>query len=341
MEVFILALQSKEEQITENMNAIPKIDTSVEINIPRSSIAFDDKKHKFKCVCCGKGFTSQSGNFQKTNDVLFQSNGGYLPWCKECTDLYVTQMTSLMSNNEELAIKDFCQRAGWVYETNPLKASREVYSGHRDRTRISHYGAKRNLNVGGRKTFIDSIKYNFEKKQDEIVMSKEDVKTKEVSVTGTAIDRWGVGLTEWDYNTLEDHYKMLKRNNPNADNNAEIFIKSLCNLNWVTQKMLRNENLDATKYTSLIEQYNKTFTKAGLRTVEEKDGSSSETLGVTLAEISQYTPEEYYKDKKKYKDFDGLGDYINRFITRPLKNLQHGTTDRDIEFCVKDGDEDE
>lgn len=323
------------------MNAVPIIDINVTPNIPRSPKAFDETKHKFKCSCCGEPFTSQNSNFQKSNDVLFQANGGYLPWCKKCTDTYVNQITALYSNNEELAIKDFCQRAGWNYDESALKASMETYSGHRSRSRVSHYASKKNLNCDGRKTYIDTIKHNFETRQDEIIQSKDDVKEKDISVTGVSIDRWGEKLTEWDYNTLESHYKQLKKNNPNADNNQEIFIKSLCNLNWLMAKMLRTENVDATKYTSLVEQYSKTFKQAGLRTVEEKDGSSNETLGVTLSEISQYTPEEYYKDRKKYKDFDGLGDYIKRFVTRPLKNLQHGTTDRDIEFCVKDGEDDE
>ena len=34
-------------------------------------------------------------------------------------------------------------------------------------------------------------------------------------------------------------------------------------------------------------------------------------------------------------------DYIKRFLLRPLRNLQYGTTDRDTEFYVKDGDDDE
>ena len=66
-------------------------------------------------------------------------------------------------------------------------------------------------------------------------------------------------------------------------------------------------------------------------------------MGVTLATIAQYTPEEYYKDKKLYKDFDGLGDYFDRFVKRPLKNLMTGSIERDSEYCVKEksGDADE
>ena len=331
-----MALQSKEEQITENMNAIPVIDVNVNMNIPRSPKIFDETKHKFKCSCCGEGYNSRD-YFQKSNDVLFQSNDGYLPWCKKCTDAYVNQTIALYSNNEELAMKDFCQRAGWNYDVSALTASMETYNGHRSRSRISHYAAKKNLNCGGRKTFIDSIKYNFEKKQDEIVMSKEDVKTKEVSVTGTAIDRWGIGLTEWDYDVLETHYKLLRRNNPNADNNQEIFIKALANLNWLMMKNLRSDG-DSDKYSKLVEQYSKTFKQAGLKTIEEKDNSNNETVGVTLATISQYTPEEFYKDKKLFADNDNIGDYYDRHICRPMKNLMFDEDVRDKEFFVSDGE---
>jgi len=297
--------ESKKDKVIENMNSIPIIDINVNINIPRSFIAFDEKKHKYKCSACGKGFTNQNGNFQRTNDVLFQCNNGYLPWCKECTDLYVNQITALYSYNEEFAMKDFCQRAGWNYDTNALIASMETYSGHRNRSRISHYAAKKNLNCGGRKTFIDSLKFEYEQKQNNIITSREQAKSEESTITASAVDRWGVGFAEADYKNLDEHYRMLKKNNPNCDNNQEIFIKSLCNLNMLMVKALKDGDSD--KYVKLTDQYAKTFKQAGLRTVNEQDSSADECLGVTLAAISQYTPEEYYKDKALYKDFDNIG----------------------------------
>ena len=319
------------------MNEAQAIDVNVKIHIPRSPEPFDERKHKFRCSCCGRGYPKQNGNFQKSNDVLFQSNEGYLPWCKACTDSYTTQMTALYCNNEEHAMKDFCQRAGWNYEVNALVASMETYSGHRDRTRIAHYAAKKNINCDGRKTWIDTLKYNQTQKEYEVITTREQTKDEEVKVKGSSVDRWGLGFAEMDYKNLDDHYFMLKKNNPNADNNQEIFIKSLCNINMLMVRALQSG--DAKEYGTLVEQYAKTFKQAGLKTIQETDNSSEEMFGVTLAVISQYTPEEYYKDKKLYKDFDGLGEYIKRFITRPLRNLQHGTTDRDEEYCVKDRDE--
>jgi hypothetical protein len=329
-----LSNTSKKEKIIENMNATPAIDVNVKIHIPRSPEPFDGRKHKFRCSCCGKGFTSQDKNFQKTNDVLFQSNNGYLPWCKECTDTYTAQTTALYCNNEELAMKDFCQRAGWNYDINALVASMETYSGHRSRSRISHYAAKKNINCDGRKTWIDTLKHNQTLKEYEVITTREQTKDEDVKVKGSSIDRFGLGFTEMDYKNLDDHYFMLKKNNPNADNNQEIFIKALCNINVLMIKAFQDGDSD--KYVKLTEQYAKTFKQAGLKTIQEVDNSADECLGVTLATISQFTPEEYYKDRGLYKDFDKIGEYFTRFVKRPLKNLMTGSTDRDHEYYVKD-----
>lgn len=144
-----------------------------------------------------------------------------------------------------------------------------------------------------------------------------------------------------DYKNLDEHYRMLKRNNPNADNNQEIFIKDLCNINMLKIHALQNG--DSKEYAALVEQYSKTFKQAGLKTIEEKDNSNNETVGVTLATISQFTPEEYYKDKALYDDWDEIGDYFERHVCRPMENIMTGSDVRDKEFFVPEngGDDDE
>lgn len=331
-------LKTKDEIIRESMNSPKKIDVTVGFKILRSTEQFDPTKHKYKCSCCGKGFNSLKTNFQKTNSPLFQSNEGYLPWCKSCTDSYMNILIGFYSQNEEHAIEHFCQQVDWVYDIEPLKCAREISS---DRSRISSYAAKKNLNVGNRKSYFDTLKHNYENKLDNIIESREQAKSNDSTITASAVDRWGVGFTELDYKVMDDHYRMLKRQNPNCDANQEIFIKSLCSLSMLQAKALKDGDSD--KYVKLTEQYAKTFKQAGLKTIQEVDNSADECLGVTLATIAQYTPEEYYKDKSLYKDFDGLGDYFERFVKRPLRNLMTGSTDRDFEYCVKEksGDIDE
>ncbi|MEY8352589.1 hypothetical protein AALB39_04440 [Lachnospiraceae bacterium 54-53] len=327
-----IGAKTKEELTIEAINEPKQIDTSVDIKIPRSKMLFDSSKHKFKCSCCGKGFTVQKSNFHKSESPLFQENNGYLPWCKNCTDLYWYGLVNLYSGNEAHATEDFCHTAGWVFDSGALMAAKKISS---DRSRISGYSAKKNLNVGDKKTYIDTIKTEYESKLGEVVSSKEQLKNSDFSISASAVDRWGIGFAEADYKNLDEHYRMLKKNNPNADNNQEIFIKSLCNLNMLMIRALKAG--DSKEYSNLVEQYSKTFKQAGLRTVEEKDGSNDECLGVTLAAIAQYTPEEYYKDKNLYKDFDNIGDYFDRFVKRPLKNLMFGSNERDKEYYVKDG----
>lgn len=206
--------QSREEAIRESMNSPIKLDPTITFSIPRANVQFDPEKHKYKCSCCGKGFNNLKQNFQKSSSPLFQANDGYLPWCKECTDKYMNTLVAFYCGNEEHAIKHFCQQVDWVYNIEPLKAAREISS---DRSRISHYAAKKNLNVGSMKTYFDSMVNDYEEKQGQLILSREQAKQDDVNISASAVDRWGVGFTEADYKNLDDHYRMLKKNNPNAD----------------------------------------------------------------------------------------------------------------------------
>ena len=103
-------------------------------------------------------------------------------------------------------------------------------------------------------------------------------------------------------------------------------------------KAVREGRVD--DYNKLTESYRKTFTQAGLKTVKDTNTIEEFTVGVTAETIEKYTPAEYYKNKSLYKDHDNIGDYINRFLLRPLRNLMQGTKDRDVEFFVKDEETD-
>ena len=46
-----------------------------------------------------------------------------------------------------------------------------------------------------------------------------------------------------------------------------------------------------------------------------------------------------YKDKKLFADFDKLREYIDRFMTRPLRNLLTGSKELDKEFSLSDTEE--
>ncbi len=316
------------------MNAPQKIDVSIDMKFPLSNKYTQQKK--YKCMMCGNSWDTQKNHFSKSAHPKYQSNDGYIEICNECRDRYYRRLVDLYSGNEEHAIRHMCIEFGWVYHIDALTASRQISA---DRSRISHYLAKKNLgqtaSVGT--TYFDSMKYEYQNKLDDVIESREQAKSEESTITASAVDRWGVGFTEADYKNLDEHYRMLKKNNPNADNNQEIFIKSLCNLNMLMVKALKDGDSD--KYVKLTDQYAKTFKQAGLRTVEEKDASNDETFCMTLGFISDFTPEEFYQNKELYADWDNIGEYIDRHITRPMINLETGSDVRDKEFFVPEVDE--
>lgn len=329
-----MAQQTRDEKIEESMNSSVEIDLSIEMKFPISNDIKEDKKHK--CYMCGKSWNTQKGHFSKSAHPKYQANNGYIEICNDCRDKYYKKLIDFYSGNEEHAIRHMCMEFGWVYHIDALIASRQISA---DRSRISHYLAKKNLGQTAQigTTYFDSMKFEYEQKQDEIIESKEQIQEKDLSITASAVNRWGVGFSEMDYKNLDEHYRMLKKNNPNADNNQEIFIKDLCNINMLKIHALQNGN--STEYAKLVDQYSKTFKQAGLRTVEEKDSSNDETFCMTLGFISDYTPEEFYQDKSLYEDYDKLGEYIERHITRPMINLEMGSDIRDKEFFVPEEDE--
>jgi len=331
----------KKRKTQEAMNAAPIVDINVNIQIPKYQNIKEDKK--YKCTCCGNSWDSQKGHFSASQSVIYQSNNGYITICNDCRDAYYYQLIDLYSGSEEKAIEHMCRQFGWIFDLDALAASRQISN---DRSRISHYLAKKNLPQTTQYgyTDIDTVKNEYIRRKGTIIESSDHLqKLKEdgqVNVSMASAERWGFGIfNDEEYKILDDHYRMLKKVNPNCDSNQEIFIKDLCYTKLQQMKALKNNDFES--FEKATKLYRDTFKQAGLKTVQESDSSNDETLGVTLAVISQYTPEEYYKDKKLYKDFDGLEEYIKRFLLRPLKNLILGTNDRDTEYCVKDGDDDE
>lgn len=288
-----------------------------------------EKPHQ--CFACGKRYAGTKGNFSFSHSPLFDGLKR-LPWCKTCVDkLYEHYMRELGSDDE--ALIRMAMKLDLFVDDITLKSCKNISA---DRNKIQNLIRLNNLAQNNDKSFDDYLR----EIRGEIEVTSEnidDIKGESGSnITKTMIDRWG-SQNEETLLALEEHYRLLKKQNPNADSNAEIFIKDLCYTKVLQQKAFKENNSgDFEKYSKL---YRDTFKAAGLQTVAETDMSAEETFGVTLATISQYTPEQYYKDKHLYDDFSGIGDYIKRFLLRPLKNLMLGGNEADPEFDIGGGDD--
>ena len=289
------------------------------------------EKKTYYCTACGEGYLKQAGNFRKSNSLFWKGNNFFIPVCDGCLDSFLQQYTDLYKDNDR-AVKRLCMAFDWYVNDSLLAMSRRV---NENQSRIGQLIKNTNLSQSNGKTYdyvISETQTAAINSMDEYDGLKEQGM---ISVTKASLERWGVGVfAEEDYKILDDHYRMLKQQNPNCDSNQEIFIKDLCVTKLLQLKAVKDK--DTKDYEAMTKSYRETFKQAGLKTVVEADTSNEETLGVTLAVISQYTPEEYYKDKTLYKDFDGIGEMFKRFFVRPVKNLMTGSTERDEEFHVKE-----
>ena len=191
------------------------------------------------------------------------------------------------------------------------------------------------------RSFEDSINEGFDMADtiddERIEKSKEESEPQAKMSPPALIKKWGSGFAPDEYQTLEDHYKYLKNANPNCDSNQEIFIIDLCYTKMQQLKAVQQGRVD--DYNKLTESYNKSFKTAGLKTT--KDMNEEEfSIGVSIEQLERYTPAEYYRDQKLYSDHDSIKDYVERFMLRPLRNLMHGTKDRDFEYYIKDDEGD-
>lgn len=286
-----------------------------------------------KCVCCSCGESLALTNFYKSNSAFYKT--GKLPICKECFSSEFGKFATEYQSNKK-AMQRLCM-AFDVYFDEDLFDKCDV----NDETVVGNYFRKLNMSQYKDKTFENTIKdgFNFfrESKSSKRTTSFksenfEDDETESADMIAPEdIEKWGVGFESVDYDVLNVHYKYLKTANPNCDSNQEIFVMDLCYIHMQKMKALRNGDVDS--YNKLTESYRKSFNQAGLKTVDAMK-TDDDCWSVWVDRVSQYTPEEFYKNKERYKDHDGFGEYYERFAVRPLRNIELGTQDRDYEFYV-------
>ena len=297
-------------------------------------------KNTEKYICCHCGELLDSSEFYKSDSKFYQNSK--LPICKDC---FSREFGNYLNNyhSSKKAMQRMCM-AFDVYFNDDLFDSCDNTN---DERVIGNYFRKLNMNQYKGKTFDTTIE-NGEillsgdrkpVKENRAVTVDQYGNEQEDEINPADVERWGVGLSATDYENLNNHYKYLKSANTHCDSNQEIFISDLCYAKMQQLRCVRDGDMD--NFKKMGDYYNSTFKKSGLKIANDSEANSDDCLGLWVSRISQFTPEEYYKNKKLYKDHDSIGDYFERFVLRPLRNLQYGTAERDTEFYVKDVDEDD
>lgn len=327
----VISPRAKVDTVKKSIRKKTVIDKSVKIQKILPDVE-DSIPHI--CTCCGKSYKRQNNNFPSTKSPLFASNNGYVTVCKNCTDKYYYQVVDFFSGNEEKAIERICGLYDWFYDEYAVAASRRISA---DRSRIGAYPAKLNLrqSADSGSTFLDYIKLKANEAIDTYERLEEVKQNDPASISDRTVKKWGLGYTPEEYDLLNSHYKTLK-DQASDDLVTENLIRELCTIKVQQSRSLILGEVD--KYVKLTDLYQRTLGNANLKPKNNKEtelSAQSDMFGTWARDIEKYAPADFFSDKKIYKDYDGLGDYFNRFIVRPFKNLITGSKEMDSEFSIQ------
>lgn len=289
-------------------------------------------------ICCRcRRELDLNKDFYRVYSDLYTTTGR-MPICKDCLTWTIDQYTAKYGSKRE-AMKRVCMAFDVYYNDEIFDKVED------DEAFIGMYWKRLNMTQYRRKTFDSSLDEGvtvagilYDKKarnlRDKILAQEEEEKRIEASINPDDIKKWGAGFAKEDYEELNRHYALLKSANPRADGNQENYIMDCCRIKMHQLKSSREGRLD--DFQKMTDLYTKTYKAGNLKSVGDGAVAEDFTFGVTAETIEKYTPAEYYKNRELYKDFDHIGEYAERHIFRPLKNIIFGTRDKDYEFYVKD-----
>lgn len=283
-----------------------------------------------------------SKDFYRTFSPLYSSNG-YMPICKTCFNKIADDYVAKFGSRREAA-KRICMAFDLYYNDEIFKKIEDEEDAW-----VGKYMKRLSMSQYRKKTFDTSLDEGvtvsgvlYDKKARSL---REKIQTEEEMNRANIDDirKWGAGFMPEDYAEMNRHYAMLKSANPRADGNQENYIMDCCRIKMHQLKASREGRLD--DFQKMTELYTKNYKNGNLKSAGDNAIAEDFVYGVTVQQIEEFTPAEYYKGKELYRDFDNIGDYFMRMVVRPLKNILLGTRDKDPEFYVKDeedgGDDDE
>lgn len=306
------------------------------VNRPDANYEKTQAATEFKCSACGNIYTNQALNFAHSNSPFYTGNNHRLTICNKCLDSFMTQYLAILGTQDD-ALRRMCLHLD-IYLDEKILSQTRVAEGKQSSSRIKRYISNLNLGKEGIKTYDDYLAEQrmlgiyTDEDFDEFVGSKTD------EITKDDYDFWGPGYTVEEMIVLKNHYDQLSKQRTDENSIQEVYIRDMCEIKVLEVRAREKNDIDALQ--KLKKLYQETAKNGGMSPKSKKDieaGTNEKTIGEQIAMIENYCPAEFYKDKKLFKDFDGLGKYFERFILRPLKNLLLGTKELDPEFILDDG----
>ena len=299
------------------LNRKKKIRVNGEFALPNIKLAEPtNERKKFYCCMCGDGYTAQKGNFPSSGkSILWKGNGGYLPFCKSCTDILMTSLTSFYSGNEEHALRHLCCMFDWYY--NEKASAMTLAQVHQTGSRICLYPNKMNTRqvaVDG-ETFLDTLREEWEEDQkifstDDVTSEEEKSDEEEFAVTRAMVRNWGKGFTPDQYRFLEEEYNDWISKNVCKTKAQEELFKNIA----LAQLDVRIARQNGGKVVEAQKALQDLMNSANILPKQNSDNilADTQTFGTLLKKFEETEP--VPEPDERWRDVDGIRRYMNTWF---------------------------
>lgn len=291
---------------------------------------------KYKCVCCGKEYETIKGHYYTSASPAYKDTGR-LHTCNTCVQRIYTNLVKKYDSEYE-ALRRTCMIFDLCFSEKLFQLSEKR---NLNSNRMGKYMSYYNMNqykMHG-KTFEDTIEEEKSQKAIEAVQDQYDVEVNIDEDTGQADlsqfkKKWGIGYNPEEYLALEDHYNMLSSKLDDNDIVQQQLIRDLCDIKIQEVRCRTKGDIKGVK--ELKQLYQTTLGTANLKPKDTKVtlNDPDECWGLFNEMIEHYSPSEFYTDKELFKDYEGMSEYIERFITRPVENFIINKHQMDEEYVV-------
>jgi hypothetical protein len=273
---------------------------------------------KHKCIWCGKAINENSAYMSKSDNQF----DGRMIWCKNCVN---EQYKDYYGRCGDIARALFlaCRKFDLPYLPNKLDMAL-------NQLKDEEYSAEKVLSIYMTKLYFkhnlgDPICFDHGVTEIMSVVSSDDVAQEMVL-------KWIPGLSTEDYEFLECELADWQKTH-SCDNKAELtLLKHIC-LKELEIRKMQADHQDTSKALKDLQDLMKTANVDPAKANAASAGKSAECYGVWLKDFEEKEPAEWFEDQEKFKDMDGLWNYIKNYIIRPIKNFFTGSRD----FIVDDG----
>lgn len=283
---------------------------------PRIKVADPtNEKRTYRCCMCGHEYNTQRGNFfSGGKSVLWKGNGGYVPFCRSCSEMLMDSMVSFYSGNEEHALRHMCAIFDWYYSEDA--SAMALSAAQVSKSHLSLYPSKMNIFQVAAKgtTFFDTLLDEAEENEKILDICQVDDSPSDdesdFTVTREMVRVWGKGFTPDQYQFLEEEYTDWVTKNVCKTKAQEELFRNIA----LAQLDVRIARENGGKVTDAQKALQDLMNSANILPKQNSDNilADTQTFGTLLKRYEDTDP--IPEPDERWRDVDGIRRYVNTWF---------------------------